>query len=95
MWTTPRPAREFRRTERLIIRVPAYGAAGPVEVAARLLNRVGQTMRELDVMPGGAPGLTQFDLPLAALAPGEYFLQFTVQGPSGPVSQRVSFKITG
>src|SRR5262249_49708893 len=91
----PVPTRQVRRTERLIIRVPAYAANGPVQVAARLLNRVGQTMRELDVMPDGAPGVTQFDLPLAPLAPGDYFLQFTVQGPNGPVSQRVSFKVTG
>jgi hypothetical protein len=91
----PAPVREFRRTERLIIRVPAYGASGPLPVTARLLNRVGQTMRDLDVMPDGTPGVTQFDLNLAPLAPGEYFLQFTVQGPNGPVSQRVSFKITG
>jgi VWFA-related protein len=91
----PVPAREFRRTERLIIRVPAYNASGPVLATARLLNRVGQTIRELDVIPDGAPGVTQFDLPLASLAPGDYFLQFTIPGPNGPVSQRVSFKITG
>lgn len=91
----PVAAREFRRTERLIIRVPAYGASGPLPVAARLLNRVGQTMKELDVIPDGASGVTQFDLNLAPLAPGDYYLQFTVQGPNGPVSQRLAFKITG
>jgi VWFA-related protein len=91
----PVPAREFRRTERLIIRVPAYTGGAAAQVSARLLNRVGQTVKELDVMPGDATGVTQFDLPLAPLAPGEYFLQFTMQSPNGPVSQRVSFKITG
>jgi len=91
----PVAAREFRRTERLIIRVPAYGPNGPVAVAARLLNRVGQTLKELDVIPGGAPGVTQFDLNLAQFAPGDYYLQFSVPGPNGPVSQRVAFKITG
>jgi hypothetical protein len=91
----PIPSREFRRTERLVIRVPAYSGNTPTPVTARLLNRVGQTMRDLDVMPDGAPGVTQFDLPLAALAPGDYFLMLTVKGPDGTVEQRVSFRITG
>jgi VWFA-related protein len=91
----PAPTREFRRTERLIIRVPAYASSGAIQVTAQLLNRVGQTMRVLETMPNEATGVAQFDLPLAPLAPGEYFLQFTVQGPHGPISQRVGFKITG
>ena len=92
---SPDPSREFRRTERLVIRVPAYAAGVPVPVTARLLNRVGQTMRELDVLPSVASGITQFDLPLAALAPGEYYLLISVETPTGPVAQRVPFKITG
>jgi len=91
----PLPAQEFRRTERLIVRVPAYGAGAPLPVSALLLNRVGQIMRTLDVLPGGPAGVTQFDLPLAPLAPGDYFLQFSVQSAAGPVARRVSFKITG
>jgi VWFA-related protein len=91
----PAPAREFRRTERLIIRVPAYAMTGAVPVTARLINRIGQLVKDLDVMPDGVTGVTQFDLNLAPLAPGDYFLQFTIAGPSGPVSQRLSFKIIG
>ncbi len=91
----PDPSRQFRRTERLVIRVPAYSAGTPLPVNARLLNRLAQPMRDLDAMPVTGSGVTQFDLPLAPLAPGEYFLQFTVTGPSGPVNQRVSFRITG
>ena len=91
----PAPSREFRRTERLVIRVPAYASGAPVPVTARLLNRLAQTMRDLPSLPDAAGGVTQFDLPLAPLAPGEYFLQFTVKGPSGPISQRLSFRITG
>ncbi len=91
----PDPARQFRRTDRLLIRVPAYASGKPLPVTARLLNRVGQLMHVLDALPQTAGGVTQFDLPLASLAPGEYFLQFTVTGPSGPVDQRVPFKITG
>ncbi len=91
----PDPARQFRRTDRLVIRVPAYASGKPVAVTARLLNRIGQLMHPIDALPDTAGGVTQFDLPLASLAPGEYFLQFTVTGPSGPVDQRIPFKITG
>jgi hypothetical protein len=90
----PDPSRQFRRTERLVIRVPAYSSDGPVHVTGRLLNRLAQPMHDLDALPD-AGGITQFDLQLAPLAPGEYYLLFSVPGPGGPVDQRVGFKITG
>ena len=90
----PDPSRQFRRTERLLIRVPAYASGNPVRVTGRLLNRLAQPMHDLEPLPD-AGGIAQFDLPLAPLAPGEYYLLFTVPGPSGPVDQRVGFKITG
>lgn len=90
----PDPSRSFRRTERLVIRVPAYAGGAPAAVTAKLLNRLAQPMRELDATPA-ADGVTQFDLSLAPLAPGEYYLQFSVAGPSGPVDQRIAFRVTG
>ena len=90
----PDPSRQFRRTERLVIRVPAYAGGAPVPVTAQLLNRLAQPMLEIGTLPA-AGGVTQFDLPLASLAPGEYYLLFTVKGPAGPVDQRISFRITG
>ena len=90
----PGPSRQFRRTEHLVIRVPAYTGQTPVPVTARLLNRLAQPMRELELLPGDG-GVSQFELPLAPLAPGEYYLQFTVTGPKGPVDQRIVFRITG
>ena len=94
MNAAPDPSRSFRRTERLVIRVPAYAAGSPASVTAKLLNRLAQPMRDLDATPA-ADGVTQFDLSLAPLAPGEYFLQFSIAGPSGPVDQRIAFRITG
>lgn len=91
----PDPSRQFRRTERLVIRVPAYGGGAPLPVTARLLNRLAQPMLDLGTIPATGSDVTQFDLPLAPLAPGEYFLQFTAKGTSGPIAQRVSFRITG
>jgi hypothetical protein len=47
-------------------------------------------------VPGDAgSGVSQFDLPLAPLAPGDYIIQFTATGDSEPVQQRVNFKVTG
>jgi len=51
-------------------------------------------MHDLEPLPDSG-GIAQFDLPLAPLAPGEYYLLFSVPGPSGPVDQRIGFKITG
>jgi VWFA-related protein len=94
---SPDPSREFRRTERLLIRVPALsGSAERPRVTAQLLNRTGQKMWDLVSVPGDVGrGVSQFDLPLAPLAPGDYILQFTATGETEPVEQRVSFKVTG
>ena len=92
----PDPSRQFRRTERILIRVPAYTNGAPAQhVTARLLNRLAQPLRDIEALPVGPDGIAQFDLPLAPLAPGDYFLLFTVAGPAGPVDQRMAFKITG
>jgi VWFA-related protein len=90
----PDPSRQFRRTEHLVIRVPAYTSGTPLQVTARLLNRLAQPMRDLGTLPGDG-GVSQFELPLAPLAPGEYYLQFTVKGPTGQIDQRLGFRITG
>ena len=90
----PDPSRQFRRTERLVIRVPAYAGGTPLPVTGRLLNRLAQPIRDLGLIQSDG-GISQFDLPLAPLAPGEYYLQFTITGPAGPIDQRLSFRITG
>ena len=91
------PSREFRRTERLLIRVPAINPSGaPAAVDAVLLNRLRQPIRALEPMVSDAPaGVTQFDLPLAPLAPGDYALRLTATGPSGTVAEYVTFRVGG
>jgi VWFA-related protein len=91
----PDPAREFSRTTRLLIRVAAYGGSGDAAVSARLLNRTGQTLRTLDAIPDGPQGVTQFDLPLAPFAPGEYYLLLRAAGSGQPVERRVPLRVTG
>ncbi len=95
----PSAARSFSRTERLLVRVPAYGAGNtqPV-VTARLLNRRGTTMRELPSVSGPLPpSLAQFDLVLASLAPDEYRLELAAANPTGPrdeVKEILNFRVT-
>lgn len=82
----PIASRTFSRTERLLIRVPAYGPgnSAPV-VTARLLNRRGIPMRELKAVDAPLPaGTFQFDLPLASLAPDEYRVELTAANATGP-----------
>jgi hypothetical protein len=91
-------SREFRRTERLLIRVPAVDAAGePTPVKAVLLNRLRQPMLTLSPMDARTrdAAVTQFDLPLASLAPGDYSLQLTASQADGVVSEYVTFRVLG
>ena len=89
----PDPGREFSRTTRLLIRVPVSGG-NDARVSARFLNRAGQTLRAMDAL-GSANGVSQFDLPLAPFAPGDYVLLLTATGGKSPVEQRVAIKVTG
>jgi VWFA-related protein len=93
----PLPTREFRRTERLLMRVPTYDPAGSdVQVSAKLINRVGAVLIELEPS-SQVPDSTirQFDLPLARFAPGEYSLEVAARSESGSARQLIRFRITG
>ena len=89
----PVVSREFRRTERLLLRVPAYDASGaPARVSATLLNRWRHPMRALPAMSDSiVDGITQFDVPLAPLAPGEYTIRLTL----GTLTEHVTFRVRG
>jgi len=92
----PVASREFSRSERLLIRFPAYGPSNAVpSLSAKLLNRVGQTMRELPVAPAATPtGTNEIDLPLAGLANGEYLIELTAKSPAGEATDRINFRVT-
>jgi hypothetical protein len=91
----PVASREFSRTERLLIRFPAYGPAGtPPLVTARLLGRQGHEMRALPVAPASTPGESAIDLPLAGLAAGEYTIEVTASSGRGDAKDRVGFRVT-
>ncbi|MGB7220500.1 MAG: VWA domain-containing protein [Vicinamibacterales bacterium] len=93
----PVSSRVFSRTERLLIRVPAYspadGGRDRPAVSARLLNRINQPMRALDVQPA-AGNLNRIDLPLAGLANGDYFIEIAAKGRAGEAKELITFRVT-
>jgi VWFA-related protein len=92
----PVAAREFSRTERLLIRFRAYGPLGaqPV-VSAKLLGRMGHVVRDLSVAPAAAAnGVFAIDLPLAGFAAGDYTIELTASSAGGDVKDRVTFRVT-
>ncbi|HET9263131.1 MAG TPA: VWA domain-containing protein [Vicinamibacterales bacterium] len=93
----PVPAREFRRTERLLLRVPTHSRSGAsIALDARILNRTGQALRPIEPMKAtvGA-GIVQFDVPLGWLAPGEYAIELNAKSAAGAAKEIVRFKVTG
>ena len=92
----PVASRDFSRAEHLLIRFPAYSPdGGPPSLSATLLNRLGQSMRELPVAPAAAPGGdNQIDLPLAGLASGEYMIEVKASSPAGEAKDRIGFRVT-
>ena len=89
----PVSSRVFSRAERLLVRFPAYAPDGqqPV-VTARLLNRMGQQMRTLDIRDG-AGGERELDVLLSGLASGDY--QFEIVATSGAArdTERIDFRV--
>jgi len=91
----PVAAREFSRTEHLLIRVAAYAPAPAPALSATLISPAGQAMRQLDVEPAAPPlGLAQIDLPLAGLASGQYSLEVAATSAAGKAKETVAFRVT-
>ena len=89
----PATGREFSRTDRVFMRVAAYGAGAPV-LSVHMLSRAGQTMSELPVTPPATPeGEAVVDIPLAGLAPGEYIVEVKATGEGGEAKELVGFRV--
>jgi VWFA-related protein len=92
----PTAAREFSRTERVFIRVPAYapGTSAPA-VTAKLLNRTGKSMGDLTIVNAPASsGAKDVELTLTTMPPGEYVVEITATGDGEPVKELVGFRVT-
>jgi VWFA-related protein len=90
----PATVREFRRTDRLLVRVGTQDPGGTPTVTARLLNRDGVAMNPLTTAPGVAPGLTNVDVPLANLPSGEFLIEINATDGDSRTTELVAFRIT-
>lgn len=91
----PLATREFSRTDRLLIRVPTYGSGGTTpSLNARLLNRAGSAMNELQAVLSPNADEQELELPLSGLAPGDYVIEITA-GDEGDATELVGFRVTG
>ena len=94
--TPPSATREFRRTDRLLVRVDAFApGTEPPTVTAALLNQAGTKMGDIPVVaPTTAGEPYTIDLPLASYAAGQYLLELTANSEGHkPVTELVAFRI--
>ena len=94
---TPSASRQFRRTQRLLVRVETFGKSdSPVAVKARLLNKQGQAMADVPVKaPAEAGAPNTVDLPLSSLAAGEYLLELSAAADGQPAAtELIAFRLT-
>jgi hypothetical protein len=92
----PTAVREFSRTERVFVRVSAYGGDPAPAVTARILNRGGQPIATLPVAPSPEGGNSHdIDLTLTSVPPGDYLVEITAAaGTSAPAQEVIGFRIT-
>ena len=94
----PTALREFRRTDRLLVRFNTFGKpTGTLTTTVRLLNKQGQKMADVLVAPpADAAAPAQVDLPLSSMAAGEYLLEVSVASEGQPpATELVAFRVTG
>jgi len=89
----PSPDRTFARTERLLVRVDAYGpGTAPPALTARLLNRAGTPMSDVPVQVSDT-GAAEMELSFAALAAGDYLLELNAKAAAGTAQEVVAFRV--
>jgi VWFA-related protein len=91
--TAPTVDREFSRTERLLIRVDGYAPGGITPaLSGRLLNRGGSSMADIPFTSAGGATF-EAELPLSALAAGEYLIELNASTESGKAQDTIAFRI--
>jgi VWFA-related protein len=86
--------REFRRTDRLLVRIGAQSAAGTPVITARMLNREGGEMSTLPVQAAGFGGFSHIDVPLAGLPAGEFLIEVIAKDGTEQTSSYVAIRVT-
>jgi hypothetical protein len=92
----PIPEREFRRADRLLLRVGAQSAAGTAPtISARFLNREGGEIVALSATPAGFGGLTNIDAPLASLPAGDFLIEIQATDGAERSTTLVAIRVSG
>ena len=91
----PTVARDFRRTDRLLLRFDVYAPGdAAADLEANLLNRGGDTMFPLDVTAADDGGASrQVELAPSFLPPGEYIIEIRATLGDGEASEMVAFRL--
>jgi VWFA-related protein len=86
--------REFRRTDRLLVRIGAQsGTSHSPAITARLLNREGGEMSALPVSAAGFSDVSQIDVPLANIAVGDYLIEIVARDGPEQSSTLVAIRV--
>lgn len=95
----PTATREFRRTERLLLRLDGVAPGGSpagLKYSARLLNRQGDRMTDLTVASPAAGAAATMDFPLASLPAGEFLIEIAMTAADGTeATELVAFRMVG
>ena len=74
----PVAAREFSRTERLLLRFTAWGPGGVAPlVKGRMLNMRGEPVTDLPAATPSSDGSFEIEIPLAPYAPNDYLIELS------------------
>ena len=91
---TPVISREFSRSERLLIRFDVYAAGTDAPApTATLMNRSGDKMADLPVVPAAAGGMHAVEVGLNTIPSGEYLIQIDAAGASGKASEVLAIRV--
>ena len=87
--------RDFSRSDRLLLRVAAYGTASTdAEVTAQLVGPRGTTLAELPIHSEGEGAGFRLDLPLSSLATGEFLIAIAARNSTERVETLVPLRIS-
>ena len=91
----PFAGRDFSRSDRLLLRVAAYGTASTdAEVTAQLVGPRGTTLAELPIHSEGEGTGFRLELPLSSLATGEFLIAIAARTPAERVETFVPLRIS-
>jgi hypothetical protein len=89
---TPTASRRLRKSDRLLVELEAYAAAGTPELSIELLNQKGESLVSLPV-PAATGRHPRVEIPLQSLAPATYVLKVTAKTDAHHAEQHVPFRI--